>query len=448
MSDATKRAVTRRHVLKLGLATAGAMATGVRGGVMPPASAAQAAGQKGPLIIWCEVAFLKEVDEVMAATFKAWGAKNGWAVDYQTIPPPPESLQRLTAAIEAKSPPDADHLFEGDLQYYRAQGILADVSDVINEIKGLEGGLYEAAFLGVGYQGKYYGIPYTLNPWVMHSRDDVLKAAGVAYPKTWEEMIKVSPKISKPPQVYTYAMSLGDNDDTDKNFFQIVWGYGGALQNQQGALTFKSRETLEAIKVVKEMYDKKVIPPGATTWDASGNNKAYQARQAIFSLNPNTIYAWLDVNDKPLMELTGMYGTPAGPKGHFDLIDVRSFAVFKDAKNPGPAKEALRYFVQPANYEKVIETSMNRYQPIYKNMMNRPMWQKPAYKEYKNIMQNARVLAYAGPPNPAQGEVHSTWITAHMLQEVCSGAKTPEKAMNDAYDQMVPIYKKWKQAIA
>ena len=243
-------------------------------------------------------------------------------------------------------------------------------------------------------------------------------------------------------------MCLGEAVDTMNNFAQIMWGYGGQMQNREGALVFKSKGTLEAINVVKEMYDKKVIPPGATTWDSSGNNKAYQSRQAVLTLNPNSIYSWLEVNDKALMEQTGMYGVPAGPVGAFDLLDLRNSVVFKDAKNPKAAKEALRYFIQPANYEKIIEAGHNRFSPIYKNMMNQPLWAKPAYKEYKEVMKNARISAYAGPPNPALGEVNNTWIVSHMLQEVVNGTKPPQTAMNDAYEQMVTIYKKWKQPIA
>ena len=436
--------MSRREVLKLGLAGVGALASVT----FTPRGARAQAGAKGPVVIWCEASFVKEVDELMAATFKEWGSKNGWAVDYQVIPPPPESLQRLTAAIQAKQPPDADHLFEGDLQYYRAQGLLEDVSNVINAIKGFEGGLFESGLLGVGFEGKYFGMPYSLTPWIMHTRTDLLKAAGVEYPKTWTDLIAISPKVSKPPQVYTFAMCLGDAEDTMNNFCQIMWGYGGQLQNKEGALTFKSKGTLEAIRVVKEMYDKKVIPPGATTWDASGNNKAYQSRQTVFSLNPNTIYAWLEINDKPLAEVTGMYGVPAGPAGAFDMIDVRSFVVFRDGKNPGAAKEALRYFAEPGNYEKVIIASRNRFTPIYKNLLNRPLWAGAAYTQYKEIMKNGRIRAFAGPPNPALGEVGNTWVVSHMLQEVCAGSKSPEKAMNDAYDQMATIYKKWKVPIA
>jgi ABC-type molybdate transport system permease subunit len=140
--------------------------------------------------------------------------------------------------------------------------------------------------------------------------------------------------------------------------------------------------------------------------------------------------------------------TRGGPNGAFDPIDVRGYVVFKGGKNPTGGVEALRFFMQPANYEKVVTASLNRNAPVFKGLMDRPMWQKPAYRDYKRLMSNAQILAYPGPPNPAQGEVHDTFFIPHLLQAVCTGAENPTQAMNEAYDQMGAIYKKWKQPIA
>jgi multiple sugar transport system substrate-binding protein len=257
--------------------------------------------------------------------------------------------------------------------------------------------------------------------------------------------------------VYTFAFTLGDDNDTSYNFLPLAWTHGGALQNEQGALTFKSVGMVDAIKTVKRMWDAKLIPPGAVVWDSSGNNTAYQKGQAVFAYNPNSIYAYLEAEakkptasqqDKDMVTNTGMYALPSGPKGSFDEIDVRGFAAFKGSKNPAAAKEALKYLVQPAGYAKIIETGLNRWAPVYKNMMDKPQWQQPAYKNYKRLMEVGKTIAHAGPPNAAFEEVITTWIIPRMLQDVVNGGKDPQKAMNEAYDKMVVVYKKWKQPIA
>ncbi len=466
MSDLAEKQVSRRQLLKLSVVGAGTLAAGsllaACGGESAPAAksgttqAPAKSGGKPTLAVWNSPSFNKTADDAIGEVFKQWGDKNSFNIDYQVVPEA-ERRQRYTAGIEGKQPPDIAYTFESELQYYRAQDLLVDCTDIISDAKTKEGGIFNAALLNVGYEGKYYGAPYVVNPWVMHVRLDLLKAGNVEYPAKWEDVITISPKVSKPPQVFTYAMSLGENNDTSNNFLVMAWAYDAKVQTEQGALEFKGPGMLEAIKVVKEMYDKKVIPPGATTWDSSGNNKAYQSKQAVLIHNPNSTYAYLESeavkkdatqDAKDLLVNTGMYGMPAGPKGAFDMVDVRAFVAFKGGKDPAAAKDALKFFIDPKNYEKVIETGLNRWAPIYKNMMNRPMWDKPAYKNYKQIMQNGQAMAYAGPPNAAMDELLSTWIISRMLQEVCTGGKDPQKAMDDAYAKAVEIYKKWKQPVA
>ncbi|HEY8476943.1 MAG TPA: extracellular solute-binding protein [Chloroflexota bacterium] len=481
MADLRTSHLTRRQLLKLGLAAGAAASvsivaacqsgsapaptsapsgqTGSQGGEQKPAATqgpAQVSGGKLKLSVWNSPSFNQVADEAIGNVFKEWGEKNNVEIDYQVIPET-ERRQRYTAALEAKTPPDIAYTFEAELQFYRAQDLLVDITPVIQEANKLEGGLFESALLNVTFEGKHYGVPFVVNPWVMHVRTDILEQAGVEYPKTWEDVITISDKVSKPPQVFTYAMSLGDNHDTENNLLAMAWAYGAAMQNEEGALTFKSPEMLETIKLVKAMYDKRVIPPGATTWDSSGNNKAYQSGQAVLIHNPNSVYALLESEAKrpdasqeakALFENTGMFGMPSGPKGAFDMVDVRAFVAMKGGKDPAAATEALKYFIDPKNYEKVIETGLNRWAPVYKKMMERPMWDKPAYKNYRNIMQNGRTLSFAGPPNAALSEVFDTWIIPRMLQEILTSGKDPEQAMNEAYDKMVEIYKKWKQPIA
>ncbi|MHB1006552.1 MAG: hypothetical protein ACYC3S_13060 [Chloroflexota bacterium] len=484
MTDLTKKQVSRRQLLKFSAAIAGTASVGSllaacstpsaapaattapkaaetakpAASSTPAAAATQApakSGGKATLSVWISPSFNSKADDAIGNVFKEWGGKSGYGIDFQVVPEA-ERRQRYTAGIEGKQPPDIAYTFESELQYYRAQDLLADVTTIMEDAKKKEGGIFESALLNVGYQGKYYGVPYVVNPWVMHVRTDLLKQGGVEYPKTWEEFITISPKVSKPPQVFTYALSLGENNDTSNNFLVMAWAYGAAVQNAEGALTFKGPEMVAAVKLVKAMYDAKVIPPGATTWDSAGNNKAYQSKQAVLIHNPNSVYAQLETDatkadatqeGKDLFANTGMYGMPSGPKGAFDMVDIRALVAFKGGKDPAAAADALKYFIDPVGYAKVIETGLNRWAPIYKNMMNNPMWDKPAYKAYRGIMQNGRAMAYAGPPNAAMDEFLSTWVITKMLQDVVTGGKDPAKAVDEAYAKGAEIYKKWKQPV-
>ena len=88
----------------------------------------------------------------------------------------------------------------------------------------------------------------------------------------------------------------------------------------------------------------KIIPPGAISWDDSGNNKAYQSKQAAFVMNPTSIYAYLDGNDKDLQKVTGLFPVPAGPKGSVSQIDTWSLGLFKKSPYPELGKGLIEYY--------------------------------------------------------------------------------------------------------
>jgi len=458
-----RRVLSRRELLRYSAAAAGSVATAAMLGAcqVPPSPAAAPAATAIPaptqvpvtsaskkLVIWARASFTTFADQFIANLFKEWGNANDTEVDYQ-VQPAPEWYTKIAAAIEGKTVPDILQVYEYETMGYVAENQIEDVSDIVNEIIGLEGGIFESALMTHRHEGKYYGVPTTVNPWLMHTRKDVLEAGGVEYPKSWDQMVADTAKLVKPPELYGIAQSMAEtNMDCNSKFMTIAWAYGGQMQNEEGALMFKSPGTLEAIKIVKSMWDKKLIPEDALVWDSGGDNKAYQSGQVIYEFNPNSVYAFISTNDAELLAKTVMNRAIGGPAGSFDMVDVYGWGILKGAKNVEGAKAAIRYYAKPENYAKVIETGSNRWAPIYKNMMDKPMWQTDVYKNYKDLMTNGRVMSYAGPPNAAYAEAMKTSAIARMLGAVCSLGKDPEEAMNEAYDQMVAIYKKWNMPIA
>ena len=51
----------------------------------------------------------------------------------------------------------------------------------------------------------------------------------------------------------------------------------------------------------------------ALTWDDAGNNNAYQTGRAAFIINPPSVYAWMQANDKELLANTALINIPKGP---------------------------------------------------------------------------------------------------------------------------------------
>src|SRR5499433_274220 len=303
--------MNRRDVLKLAGA-AGVAATGPwwRGGK----SAAQRAKK---LVYWHLPNFTPLADQIQKEQVFEFAKQAGLKeseVEYAVVANE-QATAKLAAAIEAGNPPDVIRLYESNVQFYGSQGHLIDMTDMVAKMRREPKGIFESSMTAVMYKGRALGVPLAVNPWPVHARLDLLEQAKVDYPKTLDEFIETSKKIQSPPRLYAFGMCLGLVEDTTDNVMNLLWCYGGKM-------------------VEADNKTHKIIPQGAISWDNSGNNKAYQSKQAAFVMNPSSIYAYLDSNDKDLQKVTGLFPVPAGPKGSVAQIDTWSLVLFK--KSPYP----------------------------------------------------------------------------------------------------------------
>ena len=199
------------------------------------------------------------------------------------------------------------------------------------------------------HQGKAYGVPQSVSPWPLVTRMDLLEAAKVDPPKTWEEFIEVCKKLQKPPRLTGFGLCLGLQTDTDNNVMNMIWCYGGKLvEADNKTVALHSKGTIAAVQLIADMFSKhKIIPKGAIAWDNTGNNKAYQSRQVIFVLNPTSIYAHLADSDKELYNVTGLLPVPAGPAGAIEELTHDGMAALQAQSLSGGRQRAGRVLDGP-----------------------------------------------------------------------------------------------------
>ena len=466
-TESRDRRISRRSLLKLAAVLAGTAAGGSvlsacsssapatsapsSAATTAPAAAAPAAaassapavakGQK--LTIWMGQSFLESLDKQFGTLFQDYGKTKGIEVDYQIVPSA-QLPQKLAAAIQGKNPPDISYLYDSDTMYYMGQNQLVDVTDVWDGLKKKGGDVYAPAADTIAWQNKAWSIPVAINPWPVHARKDLLDKAGLKYPDTWDAFVTACQKIQNPPGLYGYGPCLGKNDDANDNIIQIMWTFGAQMQTKDNKPSFNTPETRKAFQFIADMYTKdKIIPPGAINWDNSGNNNAYQSGQVAFASNPSSILVWLQQNKPDLAKATILANIPAGPAGSFGEVDCWALGIFKDSKVQDVAKEALAYVMDPAQYGKYIDLAAGRYVPIYKKMTDTQFWKTdPYYNTYPNIADTGRIMAYAGQPTPAFGEVMRGYIITDCIQAIIVQGQSVDAAVNAADQKIQAIYKK------
>ena len=430
----------RRDVLKLAGA-AGVAATGPWWRV--GRSQAQRAKK---LVFWHLPNFTPLADQLQKEQVYEFAAKHAGLkeseVEYAVVAGE-QANAKLAASIEAGNPPDVIRLYESNVQFYGAQGHLIDLTDQVNKMRREPKGIFESSMAAVLYKGRALGVPLAVNPWPVHARLDLLEQAKVEYPKTWDEFIEVSKKIQSPPRLFAFGMCLGLVEDTTDNVMNLLWCYGGKMvESDNKTVVMNSAANVAGVKTIEAMFKThKIIPQGAISWDNSGNNKAYQSRQAAFVMNPSSIYAYLDSNDKDLQKKTGLFPVPAGPKGTVNQIDTWSYGAFKKNPYPDIAKGLIEYFMQPANYDRIIQSTGGRWVPVYKRLFDSPFWrEKPEFKHFINMAETGVPVSYAGSPTAAAGEVLNTHVIPKMIQRVLVDNWEAAKALEECDKRINEIY--------
>jgi multiple sugar transport system substrate-binding protein len=436
--------LTRRDVLKQA-GTLAALATTAPWWLVRRAHAAR----REKLVVWMPVALAPQVDKLVKEQTYAYAKQAGIKdneLEYVEIGTG-QWLPKMVAALEAGIPPDVTRFGSAQVSLYRAQGHLLEVTDLVEKLQQKAGGFFPIALQAVMYKGKAYGIPQSVSPWPLVARMDLLEAAKVDPPKTWDEFVEVCKKLQKPPKLTGYGLCLGLHTDTDNNVINMIWGYGGKLvEADDKTVALNSPGTVQAVKLIGDMYLKhKIIPRGSISWDNQGNNKAYQSRQVVFVLNPSSIYAHMADSDKELYQVTGMLPVPAGPAGAIEELSTGEWMIFKHAPYPEPAKGLVEYYMDPENLRLVMEEGDGRWGPPYKGMYNTPFWQQPTFQHWRTMLERGRHFASPGTMTAAAGEVLATNVLARMMHRVLVENWEAEKAVEEAHKKAAEIYARYPE---
>lgn len=408
--------------------------------------AAKSNGMK--LTAWGYQSFTPEGDKLLGDQMKEWGRANNTEVEYVVVENA-QFPQKLAAAIEAKAPPDIIMLTNPtDVLNYASREQFVDLADVWAAVSQQEGGFYDYVNDYYAIGSAQFAIPFEADTSPLFTRLDLVeKATGKREPpKTLDELTDVAKKINEPPTLHALGICLGRVPDAEGDAVQLIWNDGGTLVDKDGKPALNGPGTIDAMKRLKGWWDDKLIPPGATTWDDTGNNSAYQAKQVAFVRNPPSIYGWMQANDQELLRNSTMAAFPAGKSGSYSTSGAWSWSVAALSKNVDGAKALIHYLMDPQRLQTVYEAVGGRWYPIYKNGSKHQYWaSREIFKFYPDLLSGGRGLWYPSRPEPklmaALGEVRTRNVIPDMVQDIIVKGTPVEQAVKTAHDAMVEIFK-------
>jgi len=297
---------------------------------------------------------------------------------------------------------------------------------------------------------KYYGFSDSYVPDPINYRKDLWDDVGMA-PNSWDEIREGGRKIKEKHNL-PVGIGLSAEIDTGMALRTIMYSFGASVQDADNNLVLNSKETLEAIKFVKALFEE-TMTPEVLAWDASSNNRFMLAGKGSLALNAISITRTGETQGLPVADNIWLAKAAKGPVRQIGLEHVMDvYVIWKFAENIDGAKQFLVDYI--GNFKRGFEASKFYNFPCFpstvpdlkQQLANDPTANPPEkYKVLEDVLDWATNVGYPGYATAAIDETFSTWVLNTMFAKAATGAESPEDALNAAEAQCQRIWAKWKE---
>ena len=429
--------IRRREAMAFGaMAAALAMARQATGQSIPKADVAAPKWpvEKGASLRMLRPARFVEPDEVIFRANTAKFAKE-FGVEVKVDFVGWEDIRQQTAvSANTGAGPDLILGWAEDPHIYSDKVI--ELSDVAEYLGKKYGGWM---FLGEKYGKKagtnnWIGLPMGGSGGPMVYRASAVKEAGFdKIPEDHAGFLKLCQalkKLNKPA-----GFSLG-NAVGDANGFAnwMLWSHGGALVDENGKVIINSKETINALNFVKELYPSFVS--GVMSWNDVSNNRAYSSGELFLTSNGVSLYFSLK-NDPATKAIAEDSEHQLLPKGNAKISPMAGLTLnamlFKHSQYPNAAKAFLSFMLEKDQYEPWLNANSGYWSQPLSAYADAAVWSSdPKVAIFKNTMQSTYYDGYKGPISTATGAVSADYVLVQMCASVATDAATPEAAAAEA----------------
>ena len=286
---------------------------------------------------------------------------------------------------------------------------------------------YEVSLDAFSYQGKLYGVPYTIESIGIIYNKDLIEEA----PKTIDELEQMAAEVAD-DEVVGFVYDAG-------NFyfsFPFIAGYGGYIfkSTESGLdvndIGLNNEGAIKGVSLIKKWFDDGLIPQGA---NYNLMDSLFKDGLAAFIVNgpwatPHYRDAGIDYGIIPFSEIELEPGTTPKP-----FVGVQGFMVNAKSKNK---LEAIEFAV---NYIGSFDGQYGMFVGERRGTVREDVFEhisKDAGPELYDVLQFSK-SASVGTPMPNVPEMASVWgAMGDALSIVINDQDTVENALNSAVEKI------------
>ena len=443
--------LTRRDLLKK--AGVGAAAVGVSGATAPFSFAGpmryRGRWLKGNLSIIQWVHFVPSYDDWFDNTFvKQWGEKNDVQVNVEHIN---NTLLDTRAAAEVAAQSGHD-LFMNLHPMASYEDQVINHAPIIQEIQrkvGKYGPLGYASTYNPKTK-KYFAVSDNYVPDPVVWRHDLWNGIGEA-PYTWDHVRRAAPKL----KAIGHPIGIGQSQELDSNMALLAFMmcFGSFVQDETNKPTLNSKNTVEAVKFMADLYtsgeDSAIFG-----WNPASNNNYLYSGTASMILNAISATRTPEAQHLPFSDDLWIWPIPYGPHGRLGLEHVMScYSIWNFAQNKTNAMQFLADLCVDGKAATDASQLYNfpgfpgayPFKAIRKTAAADPHKPHGKYTILTTIAEKyTHNIGYPGTTNAAIDEMFSKYLIPQMFAQVSQGKMSAADSVKSTASAVKDIFAKWK----
>lgn len=353
-------------------------------------------------------------------------------VDMQlTEIPNTEFKSKVTAAITGGTTPDLMFVMSEDAPAVLASGAFEPLPEgLVNKDD-----FFDAIWSSSVYDGVAYGVPWYNYANFTYFRSDLMAAADLEVPKTWDETVEVAKKLKESGVEYPVALAVAWDQYTGYQLGVLSAANGGGLMNEDNSeWTIDTPENLAALEWWASLVDEGLASADGpafldtVAWSTNGTN-------AILWDSGPWFFSWFrDANGEGWTdEHMTIAENPTSPTGGTaSTTGGGVWLVPSDAKN---ADGGWRFAQWMAEKEQQVE-----WYKIFSNMPAlKAAWDDPVFAEnpVSEAVKKSLETGYPRPPVATWPEVGD--MLGKQMERVVREGVSPAEALAEAQKQAESI---------
>ncbi|MGO1074944.1 ABC transporter substrate-binding protein [Inquilinus sp. CA228] len=338
-------------------------------------------------------------------------------------------------AIAADSAPDISTGGGFQAVQFHSMGAIYPLDELFTEMEA-DGSIrdYPAAALEtVKFDGHYIALPWANDIRTFLYRKDLLDAAGVSPPTTWEEFRQAARTLTKDGK---YGIASSGDTSGVHWILTVALNNGGGLFDQDRKPAITGDRTMEALQFLHALVQDGSVNPSSAGYSSDDAFGAFMRGDAAFILDNPSVP---DFNGAPKDKI-GVLPPLKAPHGDYGTANfTNNIMVYKQSKHPKETLQFLKWWSQKqlplwtAGHAGVL--------PVRKSLLQSEFFQSNPTIKYtidKYVPIGKPMYANASEIFPQMNEVDGDGFLRTLIQRIWQGEEPGEPAA-DAQAHLLEI---------